>query len=147
MNEKSFSRHKMLVEIMVFYKNATRFMESRKDSDSSLSISDLFFIFYLEDKKSATYYQLSQALPYNGSYISKTIKNMESKGIILREVVNNKKIIRLSDDAKKTLDMRLDVKDEFVEFLEENGLTKDDLKVFFTTMMKFSKILGNACGY
>jgi len=145
MNDKTFSEHKILVETMIFYKNVTRFMEYSMGPTSQFTVSDLFFLFYLEEKKSATYYQLSQSLPYNSSYISKTIKKMESKGFIIRESISNKKIIKLSEIALKTLDLRPGGREEFLTFLNENGLTVKELREFFFTMSKFSKILSNTC--
>lgn len=137
------SKHKMLVESMIFYKNLNKFMEHNLAHDSQFSVSDLFFLFYLEDKKSATYYQLSQSLPYNNSYISKTIKKMEAKGFIVREAISNKKVIKLTEIALETLSLREEKKDDILKIFENNGMTVEELRTFFLTMTKFSKILSN----
>ncbi|UUV18353.1 hypothetical protein NRK67_13820 [Fusobacteria bacterium ZRK30] len=70
---------------------------------------------------------------------------MESKGFIIRESISNKKIIKLSEIALKTLDLRPGGREEFLTFLNENGLTVEELRGFFFTMNKFSKILSNTC--
>lgn len=145
MNDKTFSKHKILVETMIFYKNVTKFIEYSMRPSSLFTVSDLFFLFYLEDNKSATYYQLSQSLPYNSSYISKTIKKLESKGFIIRESISNKKVIRLSSVAIEALALRSDEKESFLKLLDENGLSIEELRSFFFTMIKFSKILSNTC--
>jgi len=111
------------------------------DERSEFSVTDLFFLFYLEDKKNPTYYQVSRDLPYNSSYISKTIKKLESKNFVTRETVENKKIIKLTPVAERALETRIDKKENFLEYLGEKGVSREEVISFFSTMNKFSSIL------
>lgn len=43
--------------------------------------------------------------------------------------------------AEKALEIRVDEKENFVEYLDKRGISREELIIFFSTMSKFSGIL------
>lgn len=132
---------KMLVDIMVFYKNVNRYMEVNMDSESGLSMKDIFFLFFIASMKETTYYELSRGLPYDPSYVSKTIKKLEELELIKREKRGNKKIIRVGERGIEILQSSGERRSVFLDIMEKRGVSSEELTSFFNTMGKISRIL------
>lgn len=141
MFEEEAQGKKMLVEVIVFYRNLMKFMDANKSLEYPITVTELFFILYLESREGVTYYQLSAELPYNSKLISRNINSLEEKGFIEREQEGRKKLIKLTSLGAQCLKRSSGGRDNFLKLLEEKGLSRDELASFFITMGKLSRIL------
>lgn len=132
---------KMLVEVIIFYRNMMRFMEANKCLEPEITVTELFFILYLESREGVTYYQLSRELPYDSKLISRSVRNLEEKGVIERKKDGRKKNIQLTSLGAKYIENSYGGRGNFLKVLEEKGLSREELFSFFMTMGKFSRIL------
>lgn len=141
MFEEGAQGKKMLVEVIVFYRNLMKFMDANKSLEFPITVTELFFILYLESREGVTYYQLSTELPYNSKLISRNINSLEEKGFIERKQEGRKKLIKLTPLGSQCLKRSSGGRDNFLKLLEAKGLPKDELASFFITMGKLSRIL------
>ncbi len=132
---------RMFVEVVVFYRNMMKFMEAHMCSDPGITVTELFFMLYLESREEVTYYQLSAELPYDSKLISRTIRKLEESGFIERKKEGRKKVIHVTSLGSQCLNWSSGGRGNFLKVLEDRGLSKKELLPFFMTMGKLSKIL------
>ena len=75
------------------------------------------------------------------------LKRLEEKGYVYRIKDGKKKKILLTDHCKKKLSKRSQAKIEFVELLEKNNISLEELRIFVMSLKKISDVLGQATEY
>ena len=137
------------LDVINFNRDFTRFIESSlkfgPKEGVKIGINLRFFLMYISSKKTVTYYQLSQELPYDSSFISRTLKKLEDLKLINKEVMGNKKIISLTEDGNKKIEFK-DGRKKLFKTIENQGIPDKELMEFFATMKKLSKILKRESG-
>lgn len=131
----------MLVEVMLFYRNINKYPEVNGKSREGISVWDMFFLYFLEDREETTYYELSGLLPYNSSYIIRTIKKLEKAGMIVREKKGKKKVISLAEGGREVIEGNKAMRSDFISELKGGGVSIEELTAFFHTMEKLSSAL------
>lgn len=119
--------------ISILYREHAKFLNERvKDENLSSGLFPLLIKIYKND--GIIQEELAEAFHLNESTITRNLKKLEDKGFIERIPEKRKKIIKITDEGKKTAQKVMDYDDEWDEKIqsivgiEEYNHLKDILK-------------------
>ena len=147
-NQHTVFEENLFLEVVIFYKTVTNYLNDSLQKNSQLGIYEIFFLIFLEGlEEGTTCYELSKRFPFDKSYINKVIKRLEEKGMIIKTRDGKKKLITLSKKSRSMLTEKIEVKNNFIELLDKNNITDEELNDFVKLLKKLAKILDKDKNY
>lgn len=141
-NKHIVYEEKLFIEVIIFYKTVTNYLNDSLPKDNQLSVYEIFFLVFLDGLDGGTtYYELAKKFPFDKSYINKVIKRLEDKGMVIKTQEGKKKKITLSEKSRALILERSYIKDDFIELLDKNNISDKELNGFIKQLKKLAKIL------